>query len=425
MMEKPGFEFRAEKPKATSLNKPLVWSLLCVIAILILVVLVVALQSNKMRKEKLNAVHNFNPVVDASVKQLPGSYAGDISKFLPKQAPKIPDAVKQQLQALQREQAALEQRLLALKSKPKPQGQPINTELQNQAMHSGLFFPGASPQKQNTGLAKVATKGAAAPAAGSKGKGALSGYEAQNMQHQKLGFISGGSQDQNDIYNDHSLVAPISPYEVQAGALIPAVLMTAVNTSLPGEVVARVRDNIYNSVTGQFLLIPKGSKLIGQYDSQISYGQRRVLIVFKRIIRPNGTSILLSKSPGADMFGQAGMAGEVNNHWGRVIGSAVLSTILSMGAGAVSDGSSMSSGGTDFYRSSMQNSVLGAAGNISQVGQSLTSRSMNVQPTLTIPTGYEFNIIVNKDMVLQPYQEPVRNHFASGNSKAKKTRYYK
>jgi type IV secretion system protein VirB10 len=130
----------------------------------------------------------------------------------------------------------------------------------------------------------------------------------------------------------------------------------------------------------------------------------RALIVFNRIVRPDGTSILLSKFTGADVQGEAGMQGSVDNHWSRVLGAATLSTILSMGAGIASDGERYKDSDGVWQRSSKQNALLGAAGGISQVGQTLTNRAIDIQPTLNIPAGYEFNVIVNKDMIMTPYK---------------------
>lgn len=404
--EKPELKLQAEKPKATQVNKPLVWGAFFLVVLVIAVVLVSALQTDKPAAQNVKVSHDFTTVVPSAVNKLPSSYMDNLSSYLPKHKPTVPDYIKRQLESLQQEQSELERRLADLKRKPAQPAQPVESPLNSQALHSGMFFPGASPSTSKlsatSGSATSTSKSASASGSSEK----LSSYQQQNMQSQKLSFLKNTSQDDSDIYNEHRMVAPVSPYEVQAGTLIPAVLLTAVNTSLPGEVVARVRADVFSTVTGQFLLIPKGSKLIGDYDTQISYGQRRVLIVFTRIIRPDGTSILLSKSPGSDLFGQAGMEGTVNNHWGRVIGSAVLSTILSLGTSAAASNSFPS--GSDYYMSPGQNALLGAAGNLSSIGSKMTQQQMNIQPTLVLPTGYEFNIIVNKDMVLRPYDKAMR-----------------
>lgn len=226
-------------------------------------------------------------------------------------------------------------------------------------------------------------------------------FDKKNTDEQKLSVLQ-AQDNSEDIYDLHRLTHPVSPYEIQAGTTISAVLISGVNTSVAGTVVAQSRFDVYDTVSGKFLLIPKGSKIIGEYDTKISYGQRRVLIAFNRIIRPDGTSILIGKPTAADLQGQAGMEGEVNNHWGRVLGAATLSTILSVGAGVASD----NVGNNTYYPSASQNAILGVSNSASQIGQNIINRELNAQPTITIPAGFQFNIIVRRDMVLTPYQPP-------------------
>lgn len=307
------------------------------------------------------------------------------------------------LSSVEAQQSKMSQEIQRLKQQL--QGHHSNSS-DRQAATSVMYFPGTQPDNKMTspiintfpGTApdKKTLTGDTAPA----GKDA---YVAQNMQLQKLDFLHDETKDQKVIYNTHRLEKPMSKDELQAGTLMPALLVTSINTALPGQIVAQVTDDLFDSVTGHTLLVPKGSRLIGQYDSQVAYGQSRVLIVFKRIIMPNGNSILLSNAQGADLFGQSGVQANVNNHWGRVMGAAVLSSVLSLGTGLTADNTF--SNDNNFYRGTGQTALLGAANNVSQVGQQLTGRAMNIQPTLVIPAGYAFNIIVNKDMVLVPYEQ--------------------
>ena len=230
--------------------------------------------------------------------------------------------------------------------------------------------------------------------------GKESNFESQNMQSQKINFL----QEENTsdgVYNTHGLIKPASKYEVQAGTIIPAVVITAINTSLPGVVIAQVTQNVYDTVTGKYLLIPKGSKVIGKYDSRIAYGQTRILIAFNRIIMPNGNSIQLNNFNGSDLAGTAGFNGNVNNHWMRVLGSATISTLLSVGTGIASNSYYNNN---NYYPSPMQNALSAAGGSMASTGQQLAGKAMNIQPTITVPAGFEFNVIVNKDMVLEPYK---------------------
>ena len=215
----------------------------------------------------------------------------------------------------------------------------------------------------------------------------------QNMQDRKLAFLN-GPVDRRTVSSDR-LANPASSYVVQAGTVIPAALITGIQSDLPGQITAQVTENVYDSPTGRFLLVPQGSKLIGTYDSQVSFGQSRVLLVWNRVIFPNGKSIVLERQPGADTQGYAGLEDDVDYHWGNLLKAAALSTIL--GAG------------TEIGATGNQNDIVTALrrGNqdtINQTGQQLVRRQLNVQPTLTIRPGFPVRVIVNRDLVLAQYQ---------------------
>lgn len=401
---------RVKPSYATQVNKPLVIILVGLLVVLIGFAVVAALNATPKQAGQSSSalmINDVKPAVLSSIQSLPENYQDSqgIKKYLSSNqavSGEIPASVQQELSSLKAQQLLLEQKL-AIFSQQKQIDSQQNSEEIKQAETSGLFFPGVAPPRLPTAEEVAQQLAQAKSEAASQGTGTsaeVSGYVGQNMQLQKMDFLKPSKEDE-DIYNPHSLMTPLSPYEVQAGTVVSADLITAIDTSLPGEVVAQVQDDLYDSTTGRYLLIPKGSKLLGKYDSQISYGQTRVLIVFYRIIRPNGSSILLSKSTGADLLGQSGMAGEVENHWGRVLGAATLSTLLSIGAGVASDG--VANDGSTLVRTAGQNAMLGAAGSVSQTGQNLTERAMNIQPTLKIPAGYQFNVIVNKDMILKPF----------------------
>jgi type IV secretory pathway VirB10-like protein len=214
-----------------------------------------------------------------------------------------------------------------------------------------------------------------------------------NMQDRKQAFLS-GAVDRKTVSPDR-LTNPPSRYVVQAGAVIPAALITGIRSDLPGQVTAQVTENVYDSPTGRFLLIPQGSKLVGLYDSQISFGQDRVQLVWTRLIMSNGRSIVLERQPGADTQGFAGLEDEVDYHWGRLITAAALSTVLGVGAelGATSGDSAIV---TALRR--------GSTDSLNQTGQQLVRRNLNIQPTITIRPGFPVRVIVNRDLVLAPYQ---------------------
>ena len=189
---------------------------------------------------------------------------------------------------------------------------------------------------------------------------------------------------------------PASPYVLQAGAVIPAALITGLRSDLPGQVTAQVTEDVYDSPTGKILLIPQGARLIGQYDAQIAFGQSRALLVWNRLIMPNGRSIVLERQPGADTEGYAGLEDEVDNHWGMLFKAAILSTMLSVGSEA----------GTSDNRTtrSLQAIRQGASQSINQTGQQVVSRSLNIQPTITIRPGFPVRVMVTHDLVLEPYR---------------------
>ncbi|MDX2165079.1 MAG: TrbI/VirB10 family protein [Gammaproteobacteria bacterium] len=201
----------------------------------------------------------------------------------------------------------------------------------------------------------------------------------------------------NPDYLGSAVQNPVSPYELQAGSIIPAVLITGINSDLPGQIIAEVTENIYDSVSGNNLLIPQGTKVIGSYDSKVAYGQERVLIAWKRLIFPNGQSVDLNGMPGVDISGYAGFSDEVNNHYGKIFGSVILMSLLSSGA-QLSQPQNQSN---DFNSSPSVNQILAQSlgTNIANTANSITQKNVNIQPTLEIRPGYQFNISVTKDIV--------------------------
>ena len=215
----------------------------------------------------------------------------------------------------------------------------------------------------------------------------------QNMQDRKLAFLN-GPIDKRTVSAER-LEAPASTYIVQAGSVIPAALLTGIRSDLPGQVTGQVTENVYDSPTGRYLLVPQGSKLIGIYDSQVSFGQSRVLLVWTRLVFPNGRSIVLERQSGADPEGYAGLEDQVDYHWGRLFMATALSTLLGVG-------SELGAGNTD-------NDIVralrrGSSDTLNQTGQQVVRRNLNIQPTLTIRPGFPVRVIVNRDLVLAPYQ---------------------
>lgn len=225
----------------------------------------------------------------------------------------------------------------------------------------------------------------------------------QNGQDKKLAFLNAAVDDK--IYSPQHLQTPASPYQVMAGTIIPAAMVTGLNSDLPGQCIASVTEPVYDTVTGRALLIPQGSRLLGTYDAQVSYGQSRVLLVWTRLVMPDGSSIVLDRLPGTDTKGFAGLEGETDNHWGKLIGGAALSTLLGVGSELGSQQSGL--GGTG-QQTVVVATSRSAEDSLNQVGQQITRRNLNVQPTLTVRPGFPVRVLVNKDLVLRPYGASTR-----------------
>ena len=195
------------------------------------------------------------------------------------------------------------------------------------------------------------------------------------------------------------------PLELKTGAVVPGVMLTGINSDLPGNMIAQVSQNVYDTATGKNLLIPQGARLYGIYDSRVVYGQQRVLIAWNRIIFPDGSSMSIGAMPGADMAGVAGFADEVNNHYLRIFGSAVLMSLVTGGMAYAMD-SANNNVGSSGNGTSMQDEMTSAlAAQLGQTTTTLLQKNLNIKPTLEVRPGYQFNIVVTKDLVFrQPYQ---------------------
>jgi type IV secretion system protein TrbI len=288
-------------------------------------------------------------------------------------------------------------------SPPPPRPDPLlerQAQLDEQARTSSLFFQSsagaASGRPSPTSLQPTdvspmppgVVPAAVAPAGSQTA-------DDPNFQARKNAFLD-APPDPSD-YLLSALQPALSPYEVKATTVIPATLLTGINSDLPGPIIAQVRERVYDSVTGEHLLIPQGSRLLAAYDSMVAWGQERVLLCWQRLIFPNGSSINLRCMPASDLAGQAGLADQVDNHWDRLLAATGLSTVLSLGAQAAA-------GDPSGYQANLAQRAAGnAAGQINSAGQAVVARQLNLQPTITIRPGFGVNVVVTKDMVLEPY----------------------
>jgi type IV secretion system protein VirB10 len=228
------------------------------------------------------------------------------------------------------------------------------------------------------------------------------------QQAQERAFLASLSSN-TSTYLQHTRKAPISPFEIKAGVVIPAVMVSGINSQLPGQCTGQVKQDVYDSATGQHLLIPAGAQLVCTYDSAINGGQERVFVAWTRINFPDGSSIILDSMPGADQSGLAGFKDQVNNHYVRTFGQAFLLSLFSAGIQL-----SQPRGAVQGTYNAQQIGAAAIGQQLGMLGMQIARRNLNMQPTLEIRPGFEFTIAVNKDMVLPPWQgHPMAQKIAS------------
>lgn len=429
--ESDDLSVQAKPPRVTRLNRRTIMFLSGLLLLIIILIMVSALSESNDNSSALPPSNvkakNLGAKADTSnIQKLPAGYgdAAEIDKLLnrnqkPKVISQIPPGLKDELARMRKQQESLEQQLQKLRQHPaKAPARPEYNASDRQAMTSAIFVAGGAPrpepQKRVTAQdgSKSNTK-----STGNNASGHGDAYDKQNNQAGKASFLD--SKPDKSIYSKHSVQYPASKFILQAGGVIPAVLQSEIVSNLPGMITAIVSRNVYDTITGQYLLIPKGSKLIGKYNSQISYGQDQLQAVFTRLIRPDGSSILLpSKSSGVNNMGSAGFSDEVNNHWGRIMGAAAMITLFNIPSIIATNQQNNSNwdavGQTAIQRTSVGQNASTAAlqslgQSVSQIGNTLASRSMNIQPTITINAGYQFSIMIAKDVILPPYHVAMEN----------------
>lgn len=256
------------------------------------------------------------------------------------------------------------------------------------ALQSGLMVTAAGSQ-QASGSSAAAPS---VPATDGKAELALDPTRDPNGQGHKADFVATLSKDTTT--NPHALVAAPSPYLLSAGSVIAASLITGLRSDLPGMVTAQVTEDVYDSPTGRILLVPQGSRLIGKYDSVVAFGQKRALVIWQRIIMPDGGSISLDNMPAADPAGYAGLQDKVDFHTWQLIKSVAISTLLGIGSDLQFSGNG---GLVEAIRQS-------GTQNISRAGDQLTARTLDIQPTITIRPGAPVRLLVDRDLILAPWK---------------------
>ncbi|QYA11925.1 TrbI/VirB10 family protein [Rhizobium sp. AB2/73] len=373
---------RAETPRVTRLSRKVLAGLGLVASLGLGGALVYALQTRNGGKPPEELYSTDNRATADGLQGLPRDYTG-----VPQLGPPLPgDLGRPILDAQNRGQPA-----------PAPgiaQPQPgISAEEQRRlqeiesARTSRLFS--ASESRNAAPAAAATTTNLATPDL--TGLGLAPQPATPTAQERQQAFLN-APVDRRTVAADR-VAAPASPNILQAGAVISAALITGIRSDLPGQITAQVTENIYDSPTGRILLIPQGTRVIGQYDNNVQFGQSRVLLVWNRLIFPNGRSIVLERQPGADAEGYAGLQDGVDYHWWDLAKAAGLSTLLSVGA-------ELATNDDDRLIAAVRN---GGQDTINDAGQQIVRRQLNIAPTLTIRPGFPVRVIVTRDLVLEPY----------------------
>ena len=218
----------------------------------------------------------------------------------------------------------------------------------------------------------------------------------QNKKREHLEFYKQGANENTEsIYKIEKLK---NPYTVLAGTIIPGVLINGMNSDLPGTILGQVSKDVYDTVTGEYLLIPKGTKIIGIYDTDTAFAQTRGAVIWQRLVLPNGDSMVLPNFAGSDKEGYAGFKDKKRSHYARVVWSSLLGAAAIGGLAAAADDNS----DKNTFR---ENAAQEMESNMSNVVNRIVDRNLNIAPTIIIRPGYKFNIIVDKDLILRPYEE--------------------
>lgn len=252
--------------------------------------------------------------------------------------------------------------------------------------------------------------GAGAAGAGSAELQAALAAIGKSPQQNKLDFLTqegGGRTPQG--YSENTRKAQIAPLELKAGTVIPGLLLTGINSDLPGMVFGQISENVYDTATGAWLLIPQGARLLGVYDSQITQGQKRVGIVWNRIVYPDGSSLNIAGSPGADMAGYSGIKGKVDHHYSQLLLAGLFTSFFTAAVDIASDNKDDT--GNNNQKKSAKDVLVETTGTtIANIGAKLAEKALEIQPTIVIKPGSRFNVMVQQDVVFpEPWREPTTN----------------
>ena len=408
-------ELRAHPRPVTRINRKVLIGAAAIVLLIIAGLVLVALRAPSLRVAAPNELFNVDhkPITDA-LSKLPATYDGvqpdtkpkagkDPASDLPKGVPDLTgqpgDAVDEAARAEKARLARMAAQAresqvffrLALKAPPKE-------ALPSEVRPDPLLRPPPTPPPSDGALTALTTLRAAERALALASGDIDPLGTSSSDQSRKLTFLKSGPE--KDIYNPHALHTPASPYQLMAGTVIAASLITGLNSDLPGFVIAQVTENVFDTVSGRHLLIAQGSRLVGKYDNIVAFGQERALAVWQRIILPDGTSIVIDNLPATDTGGYAGLADEVDFHTWKLLKGVALATVLGVGSELV-----FGSSDSDLVKALQQSTQA----TTNRAGQRLIERQLNVQPTITVRPGWPLRVIVHKDIVLRPYRGSASN----------------
>ncbi len=364
---------RPEPPRVTRISRRVLAGLAIVFGLGIGGALIYALQSADRQPNQEELFTTDRRQTADGLQGLPDDYSG-----VPQLGPPLPGDLGGPILRAREEGRDIPAEIMPVQPDPEEQRRLAEMEA---ARTSKIFFQTSSP---------VASDAPGIPSVPSTWTPNLNSAGAEDRQQ---AFLN-AEVDRSTAAPDR-VAAPASPFVLQAGSVISASLITGIRSDLPGQITAQVTQHIYDSPTGSMLLIPQGTRIIGEYHNGVAFGQRRVLLVWNRLIFPNGRSIVLERQPGADTAGYAGLEDGVDYHWWDLMKAAGLSTLLAVGA-------ELTMGDDDRLIQAIRS---GAQDTINDAGQQIIQRQLQVAPTLTIRPGFPVRVIVTRDLVLERYGE--------------------
>lgn len=391
----PPIDLRAPTPRVKRLNRAAIASVLLGLGILLAFALAAALRQPEKPAVQNKASTQLVLPSDA-LNDLPSDYATAAARQR-RDVPKLGLPVGGEFGAAQ-----LDMKNEALARTGTVQDDPVGKLLADMTLARLKRRAAARDAKPDFGdrspaQAMTPTVSSANAAPASADPSARSPRDQENRQDDKRAFAS--TRRTADPFLDQGVLTPAHKVYVGAGTVVPAVMLTGINSDLPGMITAQVAETIYDTVTGRHVLIPQGSTLIGEYDSRITYGQERVLFVWTRVRFPNGSSIGLEGMPGTDLSGFAGVRDKVDNHWWKLAQGVVLGSLLGAAA-QESYGGGLSAANPALG----QLAAAGAAQNINSAGQQIVQKDLQVQPSLVVRPGQRVAVFVTKDIELPPYR---------------------